>query len=129
MNRKITILFLIIVLVGGCKKYPEDPGTIHLRTAKKRLVRQIWITDRVINKNTGVNYSGSPGNDIIIFDKNGNFNGENAEFFKFNGEWEFEDKKNNLHIYNDAKSFTFKIMRLDAYFLHFKNDSIDCNYH
>ncbi len=128
MSYKITILFMVVLFIIGCKKYPEDPAIIHLRTAKQRLTQRSFITIGAGNFITGNNYSGTPGNDYIYFYKNGNFLGENALFFKFNGKWEFEDNKNNLRIYNDTKSLSFQIVRLDAHFLSIKNDSIRCNY-
>jgi hypothetical protein len=127
LNKTFLFLFIITCFMG-CKKYPEDPSTVHFRTAKQRLTRQSWITKFAVNKITGVNSSGSYGNDLIVFERNGNFNGENSILFQFNGKWEFEDKKKSLHIYNDVKSFHFKIIRLDPIFLHLKNDSLDCEY-
>lgn len=123
------LLFLIIAIIGGCKKYPEDPATIHLRTAKQKLSHRIWYTDRAKSTVTGIDYSGSQGSDRIHFYKSGTFEGENALLFKFNGKWEFKDRKNKLRIFNDTKSFSFHIIRLDAHNLSIKNDSIRCDYH
>ena len=129
MLKKIILLFFVLTLLGGCKKYPEDPATIHLRTAKQRLTQRSFITDKAKSNNTGIDYSGSPGNDYVHFLKNGDFHGDHSILFQFNGKWEFEDKKNNIHIYNETKSFSFQIIRLDAHYLSLKNDTIRCDYH
>jgi hypothetical protein len=127
LNKTFLFLFIITCFMG-CKKYPEDPSTVHFRTAKKRLTQPTFYTQRAKSKITGINYAGSYGNDRIFFNKNGTFKGENAIVFQFNGIWEFEDEKNSLHIYNDTKSFHFKIIRLDAHYLTLENDSIRCEY-
>ncbi len=127
--KKIIIYILLGGIIISCKKYPEDTATIHLRTAKRRLTQLTFWTDYAENTNTGVNYSGIHGDDYIYFNKNGNFIGEHSVLFNFNGKWEFENKKNNLHIYNEVKSFSFEILQLDAEHLYMRNDSIRCKYH
>lgn len=128
MGTKIILFFITIILLGGCKKYPEDQSYPHLRTAKQRLTNT-FFTDIAKNFITGIDYSGSLGNDYISFKRCGDFIGENSELFNFNGKWEFEDKKNNLRIYNETKSFSFRIIRLDNDFLSIENDSIKAKYH
>jgi hypothetical protein len=127
LNKTFLFLFIITCFMG-CKKYPEDPSTVHFRTAKQRLTQRTFFTEGARSTITGINYAGSPGNDFIGFFKNGDFVGEYAVFFQFNGKWEFEDKKNSLHIYNDVKSFHFKIIQLDAHILSIQNDTIRCDY-
>lgn len=126
---KQILLSLVIAFCCSCKKYPEDSSSSRVRTAKKRLTCQLWFTSYAVNRISGVDYSGSQGNDNIRFNKNGEFNGESSILYGFNGNWEFTDDKNNLHIYNNSKSFIFKIIQLDASTLHLKNDSLDCYYH
>jgi len=126
--KKILLLLLSIIYLSGCKKYPEDPATIHLRSVKQRLTQRAFFTDQV-KSISGNDYSGISGNDYINFFKSGNFMGEQSAFFGFNGNWEFIDKKNSIRIYNDYKSFTFQIIQLDASNLYLKNDTLTCRYH
>ncbi|MFL5764643.1 MAG: hypothetical protein ACJ77K_11930 [Bacteroidia bacterium] len=129
MLNRIIGLLVIVLLYGGCKKYPDDTSSSIWRTAKARLTEKKWFTNGAKNELTGVDYSGSPGNDYIQFFKSGEFNGECSQLFKFNGNWRFQDSKNSIQVYNSVRSLTFTIQELDSKTLKLRNDSLASSYH
>ena len=128
MLHKIIFSLSFLIILAGCKKYPEDTPPTHLTTAKMRLTSKTWITEMVRNRITGADFSGSNGNDRIVFKNDGSFDGANSVFFHFKGNWEFINRKNAIHLFNTGNSYDFKILRLDSQHLVFENDSIYCRY-
>jgi hypothetical protein len=94
MKKKVFIILLLLIV--GCKKYPEDDVTIHLRTVTKRLTTMLWCPDYNPGCNSG-----------MTFHKNGTFNGCDCSPLNFNGTWKLIDHKKKLSITNSSNNLTF----------------------
>lgn len=137
MLKKTVIIFILIVFIEGCKKYPDDEH-LHVFTALHRLTAHTWYIDTWKNTPPYSFYFDIPlrGEDITFYENgtcegglrikvvNGNIYTD-TYLFDFNGTWEFLEHKNKIKVIHNPNHFTiWKIYQLDRKALVIANDSI-----
>jgi hypothetical protein len=139
MKKALLVFIGSLLLLAGCKKFPEDHAWFHLRSAKSRLCpgflafykhNKEWGYTSIFNKRT--NSLCQPVYYGLSFGKNGTGGGD----LSYNGNisvgfftlWKLEDE--NL-ILSNATGYTavFKIARLDFHELVFENDTLRFEFH
>ena len=102
MKKLISIMILLSLLLG-CKKYPDDDNSFHLLTVKKRLCTVCWNSDQ---------YQGD--NSCMSFKKDSSYIGLYYPI-GFKGTWKLIDHKNKLRFTNSSNNTTydFTIIRLE----------------
>lgn len=140
--QKLLYCFLVLLLMAGCKKYPENSG-INLATKKRRVMQFGYLEKFVVN---GIDSTAYLSNQMVIdgtndtvetdvrtcyFKKSMYSNGGHYLQMGFmNGRWEFEDKKTALligfspppakvrNIWIDGQYREWKIMKLTKKEMH-----------
>ncbi len=139
MIKKVAIIFILIIFIDGCKKYPEDEH-IHMFTASGRLCRTPWRVRKFENLTSQTFSFGLVLSDLpVIFNKNGTCSGgdvmsyidgnginhNGSYIFNFNGTWEFIEHKTKIKITNNSYHYTvWQIFQLDRSTLAIASDSI-----
>lgn len=139
MLKKIALILILITLIEGCKKYPDDEH-IHLFTALHRLTNHTWVVRKWENVNSYSFYFSAPIRDeFITFYKNGNCEGGGSRelvngngnifvdpyLFNFNGTWEFLEHKSKIKVSHNQNHYSvWEIYQLDRKALVIANDSI-----
>lgn len=133
MKKIVLILAGVVMLLSGCKKYPEDKAWVHLRTSKARLCHgfpsgspKVWEYVICLNKRTNSNYQ------IIYttvnFGRNNSCNAylvAQAQGYAF---WQLNDDEIEFSTASGS-SISFKIKRLDIHGLIFENDTLRYEFH
>ena len=123
MKKTFLLFFLPIILFSGCKKYPDDDDSIHLKTVKGRLTNNKWFC-AIYPLSYNGNSPSYPG-DFIIFSRNCLFQSNSQYWSIVNGSWELIDKKRKIRITDNTGTKTdYEITKLDKDELQFKNDTI-----
>ncbi|MES2141179.1 MAG: hypothetical protein V4511_15840 [Bacteroidota bacterium] len=140
MLKKVALICILITLIDGCKKYPEDDAS-HLFTAMRRLTNHDWYIKKYENMTTytygfGFIFTEIPfkfskngtctgGGTVSVFDGNGNNSYINLYVFNFNGTWEFIENKNKIKVTHNPYHYTvWKIDQLDRTTMIIESDSI-----
>lgn len=96
-TKKLIIILLTVLVVVGCKKYPEN-DRIYLSSFNKRLTDKVWELDYIVGDTLGIfDIPNSYPNylmESIEFKKNGDLL-INSRYF---GKWETEEKKMIIRI-------------------------------
>ncbi|MBW8050894.1 MAG: hypothetical protein FVQ77_11275 [Cytophagales bacterium] len=96
----LLITGLAIICMTGCKKYDEGPA-ISLRSKTKRVVN-LWKLDKYYWNGTEATSSLLISGYTEEYTKSGSYTrsyvDKDGDFFSETGNWEFDDKKDNLVI-------------------------------
>ena len=124
--KKIFSIFILIILIAGCKKYPDDAKVPHFRTPEGRLIDGSWVYGHVYNSILNT-VPKNIGESRISFEKSKVFIGNKfVPYLNFTGTWKLTNKKKNLVITDDKGNATeYVIHQLDINFLDFRSDSLE----
>ena len=118
----VCILISALVLIG-CSKYEDGPG-FSFRTKKARLVNKWKLEKAFMNGMDIMNGAPLPQDPPTWVEFKSDHTVESS--YRFNGQWEFDDSKENILIKDENSNllWTLKILRLknDELWIYFEID-------
>jgi hypothetical protein len=142
MFKRILLLFIVIVLIGGCKKkYPDDKW-LHIYSPYKRLTRSEWNIISATPIYPCLSHPDCMSELQCSFKTDGTSDGgcsrvnivgthvSNVSYnYWFRGNWELINNNNKIKITNDAIHFTiWTIKELDRKKMKLVSDSVEVDF-
>jgi len=109
---KHTLLFLIVIALAGCSKYPDGPG-VSVLSRKSRMVNHWELETATANGESWTPYF--PLKEMELrddFSQTTTFRTLNVPTI-LDGKWEFEQKKEHLKLtFDNGAIYTYRINKL-----------------